>query len=290
MERLYYDEQFVLGGKTVTVAITDHFMDEALFLPLRYHSHAGYEIQLISGGYGSVLMEESEYRVDAGDLILIAPDCKHKMNLGQEQCLRRITFLFFLSGEEETDAESQYLLGPFLKTRSFLKVPDMLDSLPEIAIIQKELSERAPCFRLRIRTALTGLFVAMARAFSAQMQPAERLKASYPTDVDKNRAQLIEDYLHNEIYRDLSCAQMAKNLNLSQRQLERILQKLYRKNFRTLRLELRMDTANALLEEGSLTMEEIADKLGYSSVPAFYTAYRNFYGMTPGKRKRTSKN
>jgi len=290
LEQFYYDEQFELGGKNVTVAIADHFLDETFILPLRYHSHAGYEVQLISGGSGSVLMDDGVYAVETGDLVLIRPECKHKMDLGEGQCLRRITFLFFLSGEEKTDAESRYLLAPFEQAPAFLKVPHMVDRLPEIPIIQKELAEQQPCFRLRIRTAMIGLFIAMARAFDAQLCYAGSVKNVYPTDVDKNRAQKIEDILHNYEYQNMTCSEIAKKLNLSQRQLERILQKLYHKDFRTLRLELRMDTANALLEEGSLTMEEIAEKLGYSSVPAFYAAYRKFYGMPPGKYKKSSKN
>jgi len=287
MKQMYFDSRFSLGGRSVTVAITNHFMDETFYQTLRYHSHAGYEVQLILSGSGAIQVGMDRYTVEEGDLVLVKPECRHKMVLTSPDAMTRITFLFFVSGETPNDTESRYIWDAFETAPVFSKVPDMVGKLPEIPVLQRELRKQSSCYLIRVKAMLQSLFISMARAFSRisedQIKPIS-------TDEDKNRAQQIEDFLHNDLFQDMTCAEMAKTLNLSQRQLERILQKLYKKNFRTLRLELRMDTANALLEEGSLTMEEIAEKLGYSSVPAFYAAYRKFYGMPPGKYKKSSKN
>lgn len=287
MKQMYFDSRFSLGGRSVTVAITNHFMDETFYQPLRFHSHAGYEVQLILSGSGMIRVGTERYAVEAGDLVLVQPECRHKMELASETAMTRITFLFFVSGEKSNDPESRYIWDAFETAPPFLKVGDMVSKLPEIPILQRELGKQGSCYLIRVKAMLQSLFISMARAFSrvseTQIRPVN-------TDEDKNRAQQIEDYLHNDSFRDMTCAEMAQALNLSQRQLERILQNLYKKNFRTLRLELRMDTANALLDEGKLTMEAIAETLGYSSVPAFYAAYRKFYGETPGSRKKRNKN
>lgn len=285
--KLYYDERFTLGGKTVTVAFTNHFLDEALTTaPTRYHSHAGFEVQLIYSGSGTVLLEGNRYPIEKGDLVLIRPDQRHKIEPGSGEPLHRITFLFFLSGEADCSHSSHFIWNTFDQAPVFMKATNMADKLPEIETIRQELQEKGPCYLLRIRASLQGLFVSMARAFSSQ---CNTIQEPFPTDVDKNRAQMIEDFLNYNIYEKLTCKDLAKQLHLSQRQVERILQNLYKKNFRTLRMELLMETANTLLDEGNLTMEQIADQLGYGSVPAFYTAYRNYYGTTPGKRKTASK-
>ena len=59
--------------------------------------------------------------------------------------------------------------------------------------------------------------------------------------------------------------------------------------FRQLVLEMRMDMANYLLEETSLSMEQIAEQLGYSSVNAFYLAYRKIAGFPPGQKRKKSR-
>lgn len=286
MNQMYFDARFSLGGRSVTVAITDHFLDETFYQPLRFHSHAGYEVQLILSGSAVMQVGADRYPMEAGDLVLVRPECRHKIDMAAEEAVKRITFLFFLSGERSNDPESRYIWDAFEQAPDFLKVPGMVSKLPEIPILQRELQKQSSCYLIRVKAMLQSLFISMARAFSrvgeTQLQPVT-------TDEDKNRAQQIEDFLHNDSFRDMTCADMAKALHISQRQLERILQNLYKKNFRTLRLELRMDTANALLDEGKLTMEAIAEALGYSSVPAFYTAYRKFYGETPGSRRKRIK-
>lgn len=287
MEQMYFDFRFSLGGRTVTVAITNHFLDETFYQPLRFHSHAGYEVQLILSGSGVLRMDNQRYCVQTGDLILVQPECRHKIELESQASMTRITFLFFISGERDNDLQSRYIWDAFEDAPPFLKVPNMTDKLPEISILQGELQKQSSCYRIRVKAMLQSLFVSMARSFS---RVSESRMDPINAEEDKNRAQQIEDYLHNDGFRDLTCGEMARKLNISQRQLERILQNLYKKNFRTLRLELRMDTANTLLDEGKLTMEAIAEALGYSSVPAFYAAYRKFYGQTPGSRKKQIKN
>lgn len=271
----------------MTVAITNHFLDETFFLPLRFHSHAGFEVQLIVSGSGILRVGSDRYAVEAGDLVLVQPECRHKIELENQSSMTRITFLFFVSGERDKDPKNRYIWDAFEDAPPLLKVPNMADKLPEISILQQELQKKGSCYRIRVKALLQSLFVSMARAFS---RVSESRVDAINTDEDKNRAQQIEDYLHGDALREMTCAQMAERLNISQRQLERILQNLYKKNFRTLRLELRMDTANALLDEGKLTMEAIAEELGYSSVPAFYAAYRKFYGETPGNRKKLNQN
>lgn len=287
MEQIYFDSRFSLGGRTVTVAITNHFLDETFYQPLRFHSHAGYEVQLIHSGSGMLQVCGERYAVEAGDLVLVQPECRHKMELESQSTMTRITFLFFVSGDKSNDPQSRYIWDAFEEAPPFLKAPNMADKLPEVAVLQRELQKQGSCYLIRVKAMLQSLFISMARAFS---RVSETQICPVNTDEDKNRAQQIEDYLHNDIFRDMTCAEMARKLNISQRQLERILQNLYKKNFRTLRLELRMDTANALLDEGKLSMEAISESLGYSSVPAFYAAYRKFYGYTPGSRKKQNQN
>lgn len=48
----------------------------------------------------------------------------------------------------------------------------------------------------------------------------------------------------------------------------------------------RMAGAQLLLREGRLSVSEIADTLGYSSVYAFSKAYRNAFGISPVEQKR----
>ena len=48
----------------------------------------------------------------------------------------------------------------------------------------------------------------------------------------------------------------------------------------------RMDKASALLRQGSLSMDAIAEQVGYSSTAAFAKAFKKLTGSSPGKMRR----
>lgn len=73
---------------------------------------------------------------------------------------------------------------------------------------------------------------------------------------------------------------LAAMLKLSPATLRRRL-KAEGQSYGTIKDDLRILTARKLLEDGSLTVAEIANHLGYSEPSAFYRAYRKLTGETP---------
>ena len=51
-------------------------------------------------------------------------------------------------------------------------------------------------------------------------------------------------------------------------------------------VQLRMELADRMLDEGALGLEQIAHRLNYSSGSAFSRAYRDYAGVPPGARRR----
>ena len=61
----------------------------------------------------------------------------------------------------------------------------------------------------------------------------------------------------------------------------------YGKNFLQKRTEARMAAAVTFLKEDTLSIAEIATRLGYSYPNHFHTAFKNYYNMTVSEyRKR----
>lgn len=79
---------------------------------------------------------------------------------------------------------------------------------------------------------------------------------------------------------------MAYELNISRRQLSRIIKTKYGCSFTEKITELRLIRAIGLLKSGE-TVTKTASEVGYSSVRAFYTAFHAKYGITPGDYRKT---
>lgn len=116
--------------------------------------------------------------------------------------------------------------------------------------------------------------------------------ANTPTlsgDSDILRIYKIDSLLLQYALGDLSLTDMAQTLNLSSRQLSRIIKKQYGCSFRDKITQLRMQEAERLLRGGT-TVAQTAAETGYASLRGFYSAFISIYGISPGEyRKKHTK-
>ncbi|MDO4583097.1 MAG: DNA-binding transcriptional regulator [Planctomycetia bacterium] len=74
---------------------------------------------------------------------------------------------------------------------------------------------------------------------------------------------------------------VAAYARMHRRVLERRFQKVLKRTPLEELHRVRLQTAGELLKTTPLTVEQIATKIGFQSVPYFYRAFQKFYGMTP---------
>ncbi len=87
-------------------------------------------------------------------------------------------------------------------------------------------------------------------------------------------------YILNNI-RDVTLQSVATHFNVSYAHLSRLFKKNTKRNFTDYVSELKLDMAEKYLEEGVLSIQDITDKLGYSSPSYFLTKFKERNGVTP---------
>ena len=100
------------------------------------------------------------------------------------------------------------------------------------------------------------------------------------------RRLVIEEFFHLRHMDPVTEEDLAGALHISKRQLSRVLQQLYGSSFRKLLIDTRLSRAVQLLTTTELNAEEIASRVGYSSVSGFYDAFRKRYGISAGGYKQ----
>lgn len=98
-------------------------------------------------------------------------------------------------------------------------------------------------------------------------------------------ARSVRAILQSRHFTEVSCAEVAQNLNISQRTLQRRLAEVGQ-TFRDLLEAVRMEEVFHLLTQSSLPLSEIAYKLGYSEPSSFSRAVRNWYAQPPGQLRK----
>ena len=127
--------------------------------------------------------------------------------------------------------------------------------------------------------------VLMASSNVPHVSPKDML---YDTDISRSRK--IDALIGRYYTENLTLGFMAEYLNLSVRQTSRIIREYTGKTLGELVLAKRMKAAESYLLNGSLSVSEIASRVGYNSLPCFYLAFKKSFGCLPKEYKSRLQN
>jgi YesN/AraC family two-component response regulator len=98
-----------------------------------------------------------------------------------------------------------------------------------------------------------------------------------------NVANEMAKIVHEQYDGDISLEYCAERLHFHPVYLSRVFKKQYGVNFTEYVAEFRMDKAKKMLEQTSLKVSDIAEKLTYQNTTSFIRTFRKVVGVTPGK-------
>jgi AraC-like DNA-binding protein len=107
------------------------------------------------------------------------------------------------------------------------------------------------------------------------------------------RTSLFEDaaaIVQDEFGSDLALDDIARRVASSRRQLQRAYSEVGRTTFREHLTAVRMDQAAQLLHNHSLTIREVARRVGYRQPAQFAKAFRRHHGVAPSEFRTGSRN
>ncbi len=97
--------------------------------------------------------------------------------------------------------------------------------------------------------------------------------------LDKIR-KIVEDNLHNELF---GVSELAASLGMNRSYLHRKINALTKTSVSQFIRQTRLRHAREMLRQTSLTVSEVAYKVGFSSVTYFNKCFHDYYGYPPGK-------
>jgi len=83
--------------------------------------------------------------------------------------------------------------------------------------------------------------------------------------------------------------ELAGLLNLSIRQLNRVLLKLYGVTFKQKLAQIRVNAAREMLKNSGMTIAKIAENTGFGQTGSFSAAFRKLTGLTPEQYRSASR-
>ena len=256
------------------------------------HSHAHYELLFgLNEGFRVELPNRCAINVEAGSCCLIPPGAYHATGETDSNSRKLAIRFDYMNVEEGKPGDSLYDVwdSAMCRQHSVVLLEKNAELSRSVVAIYEEMTGGGIAHQSYMQALFSQMYLVLLRALHGQCEEQGQQKRHTAAENDI-RGLKIEEYLYEHFPENITEKRLASELMLSQRQLDRVLQKIYKKSFRQLLIEIRLNRAAQLLLETNGTVEEIAERVGYTSLSGFYTAFQKTFDCSPNKfRKKIGK-
>lgn len=111
---------------------------------------------------------------------------------------------------------------------------------------------------------------------------AENINKKVPSKYEQNQVFTVLQYVETH-YKDGTLAEISAQIKQPTYYVSRLLKKHLQKNFKELLQERKLQQAEYLLTQSSMTIEQIMNAIGYDNSSYFYNRFREKTGYSPGE-------
>ena len=239
------------------------------------HSHSHFELHMIKEGCCTFSSMGKRFDVTAGQMCLFAPGVVHSPRPGDPDAKRFCVELEYLDVKGKN---SQWLRRHAREHPVWVGEGTALLSAARELLVEQSTSDTLSA--MAEQSLLTLLVVRLARALEDQTAGGVVRKR------EDMRMLHIDQFMNESFALAAGEETLARALNLSRRQLNRVIQKQYGMSFRQKRSQVRLTAARDLLRSTDLPISAIAEDLGYSSSSNFAVFFKSMEGLTPGEYRK----
>ncbi|WP_338253963.1 AraC family transcriptional regulator [Dictyobacter halimunensis] len=258
---------------------------------IQAHKHRDFEFHFIPSGTGTVVLDDGAYPVHAGMFFLTGPHVIHQQEASQweqldELCLHvDIVKLDDASttspsatpwGEEWEVAEAEECMRQ-LHTMQAHPTVDQYDAMSWFLTAYRAWHDRELGAFSTIRQAVIQIMLRTARAHHVT-----QINTALPSrDMNAYRYSLATQYIRDNYAHPLTLEEVAEELHICGRQLQRILDEQAEETFSGYLERYRLTQVCMALTHSDQTVEQLAGQHGFSSGSYLHYVFKKRMGMTP---------
>lgn len=268
MSQLQHKYTLELDHNLLQVRISENFKKHRYNWSTNRHCNAEYELHIMLNGSIPVEIEGNNIILEAGEGLLIPPGRYHAP-LMPNGPIEHFAVSFFISAGNLA-AELDERISDY---NHFIISEDLAKTCREI---YRECENTGLYRNEKIKALLAGIMISILRILNLNKEAAADFFASEP-----ERADIIDNFFSLHLECKQGAKQLAEQLHVSERQLNRIILQLYKMTFQQKMTQTKMERAAWLLKTTTKKIGEIAQAVGYGSDPAFYQAFKKYFKITP---------
>ncbi len=261
--------------------------------PMNSHSENGFELHYIASGDAIIETQEKMVALSKGTFYVTSPFMRYaqfpsetKQISGKGNSYREYSVCFNIVQTLQDSMDDAEIMS-ILKTHQFIISENSYKAYGIFKEILFEVENQQVGYIDNIISLVRILIINAARMVT-QDNDAEIAKNNLEIIRSTKRNLIIDDLFLNS-YADLTLPKLSKAIGFSERQTQRYLSKEYGKTFNQKKLEARMAAAKVMLIDESVSIDDIAVKLGYVGNSKFLSSFKSYYGITARQFRKDKK-
>ena len=249
------------------------------------HNHISAELFLCAEGEIILRTADQEISLHDGDMALIPPGIPHK-NYWIKEGSRGIVLNFLCSKiKNEHCADLYKMLAPFMSEKNILLYRGQPQLVGETIAL---LADAARPFFTAARAMEQILRLLDLKSEAIPAAEAYSRQSSRPRDI--HFMMKLDHLISNNYNKKINIREIAEELYISPRQLDRIVQRRYGKTLHAVFMDKRIQAAEYYLSSTKMSIDKIAITVGFNSSSGLYREFEKKYGITPtAYRKQIAK-
>lgn len=248
----------------------------------QYHGESHDFWELLYADRGTIIStcDEKELLLSGGEMILLPPNCFHTLRADKSKPSNVFIISFTeRSGVLDAIAGRSLRLSAAMREliRAIIREGEAAFSLPMDRLGVQVLHEReaAPLGAQQlIKMRLEELLILLLRG---QAEPCAAAEARYDDDI----AGRVQALLREHLYDRLTLSDITGELGYGKTYLSAVFKRVYGRSIMESYTHFKLDEAKYLLREGTMSVSEISDTLGFSSPQYFSKRFSALMNMSP---------
>ena len=257
--------------------VSDFFQDV-------FHSHLYNELFVCINDEINIKTNNGIIQILKNDAVLIPSNIPH-YNISKGSVENWYSLGFSIAKKTQKNSAEVYAKLETLFSDSepkiFKNVPEICKKVAEINNTPYKTNDYLPA--LELVSILSKLNTAKSQNKTENANPQMRTQDIY-------RMAYFEDILQNRFYDPLTTSKLAETLNISPRQLSRIIKATYGKTFHEILTEKRLEYATDRLVTTNHSVTSILCEVGYARSSLFYKDFAEKFNMTPTEYRKKYSN
>lgn len=248
------------------------------------HRHPHYEICVLLSGDCPFLLGDSRQNLRRGDLAVLSPETYHR-ELAAERCGPYV-LLWLTFHRDNAGAHIQDHLGGGTFDKRALRcwVYGFPEALALVNAIDLELWTAQPGYFNRVQ----GLLLELCGQYERGLARATKTKASSGEgeDVQRWRVETAVEYVRDHFAQPVDLGEVAQHVGVSPGYLSALFSRTLGRSFTDFLTTCRLEEAEKLLVEPTLSVKEIAARVGIENPFYFSRVFRKRHGTSPKQFRR----